>query len=87
MIKLTTTQLALLAAADGRKDGALTRPSSLRSAVATKSASKLIEQGLVREVRAKADLPVWREDTEGKRFSLTLLKAGRAAVRAAAVQS
>lgn len=83
MIKLTPTQLSLLATAGGRADGGLTRPSNLRSAVAAKVAAKLIEQKLVRETRAKAHLPVWREDEAGRRFSLTILKGGRTAIRAA----
>ena len=83
MTKLTETQLSLLAAADGRDDGSLTRPPSLRSATAAKTAAKLIEHRLVREIRAKADMPVWREEEGGRRFSLTLLKAGRAVVSAA----
>ena len=86
MTKLTETQLSLLAAADGRQDGGLTRPSSLRSAVAAKIAAKLIEYRLVRETRAKAEMPIWREDEEGRKFSLTILKAGRAAARAASRQ-
>ena len=87
MTKLTKTQLSLLAAADGREDGALTRPSSLRSAIAAKIAAKLIEERLVREARAKAEMPVWREDEEGRKFSLTILKAGRAAASAASRQA
>ncbi len=86
MTKLTKTQLSLLAAADGHEDGALTRPSSLRSAIAAKIAAKLIEERLVRETRAKAEMPVWREDEEGRKFSLTILKAGRAAASAASKQ-
>jgi hypothetical protein len=80
--KLNPTQLSILAAADGREDGGLIRPSNLRPAAAAKIAAKLIEARLVREVRAKGDLPVWREDEAGRTYSLAMLKAGRIAVRA-----
>ena len=82
MIKLNPTQLSILAAADGREDGGLSRPTNLRSAAAGKVATKLIEEKLVRELRTKGDLPVWREDEAGRTYSLTILKAGRTLVRA-----
>lgn len=84
MIKLTTTHLTILAAAAGREDGFAMRPDTLRPTAAAKIASKLLENGLVRELRAKGDMPVWREDEHGKAFSLKILKAGREAVLAMA---
>ena len=60
------------------------RPDALRPAGAAKIAFKLLEHGLVRELRAKADMPVWREDEHGKTFSLKILKAGRDTVLAMA---
>ena len=86
MTKLTEAQISLLAEADGREDGGLTRPASLRSAGAAKIAAKLIEDRLVRETRTKADMPVWREDEKGREFSLAILKAGRVAASAATRQ-
>ena len=55
MIKLTNTHVAVLTSACQREDGLATRPASLRPAAAAKVAAKLIELGLVREVRAKGD--------------------------------
>ena len=80
MIRLTQQQIAILASAQARPDGCATRPTTLKPAAAAKAAAKMIEQGLVRELRAKGDAPVWREDEAGKRFSLKILKAGRAAM-------
>ena len=82
MTKLTNTQVAVLTSACQREDGLATRPASLRPAAAVKVAAKLIELGLVREVRAKGDAPVWREDEQGRAYGLKILKAGRAAMPA-----
>ena len=83
MIKLTLTHLEILTAASCRSDGFAIRPEKLKSLGAAKVATRLIEQGLVRELRAKAEMPIWREDENGKAFSLKILKAGRSAVASA----
>jgi hypothetical protein len=44
-----------------------------------KVASSLLAKGLVREIRAKADAPVWHENDDG-RFALKITKAGREAI-------
>ena len=82
MTKLTATHLTILAAAAGREDSFAIRPDALRPAGAAKIAAKLVELELVRELRTKADMPVWREDEDGRAFSLKILKAGREAVLA-----
>ena len=87
MIKLTDTQMTILASACERPDGLATRPAVLNRSAAAKVAAKLIEQALVQEVPAKRDAPVWRKDEEDKAFSLKILKAGRALVRTAAKQA
>lgn len=84
MIKLTVMHLNILGPASGREDGLIKRPSNLRPAASAKVAAKLIERGLVREVRAKDDMPIWRTDEHGKAFSLKILKAGRAAAESKA---
>lgn len=84
MIKLTATHLDILSAATAREDGLAVKPVALKPAGAAKIAARLIELGLVRELRAKADMPVWREDENGKALTLKLLKAGRNAVVAMA---
>ena len=85
MTKLTPSQLAFLASASSRDDALAMRPSDFKPAAAAKAGAKLVELGLVREVRevrAKGDMPVWREDEQGRPYSLKILKAGRVAVQA-----
>ena len=79
MIKLTDTQLIVLSSASKHDEGLATRPINLHAAAAQKVASSLINRGLVREIRAKADAPVWHENDDG-RFALKITKAGREAI-------
>jgi hypothetical protein len=79
MAKLTDTQLIVLSSAAKHDDGLATRPANLNAAAATKVASSLIDKGLMREIRAKADAPVWHENDDG-RFALKITKAGREAI-------
>jgi hypothetical protein len=79
MTKLTDTQLILLSSASKHDEGLATRPINLHAAAAQKVASSLINKGLVREIRAKADAPVWHENDDG-RFALKITKAGREAI-------
>jgi hypothetical protein len=79
MTKLTDTQLIVLSSAAKHDDGLATRPANLNTAATMKVASSLIDKGLVREIRAKADAPVWDENEDG-RFSLKITKAGREAI-------
>lgn len=76
--KLTDTQRRLLSDAAHRADAAVVLPAR-RGRAAAVAAQALLAQGLVREIRSKADLPVWRQDADaGRGFSLVLTKAGRA---------
>jgi hypothetical protein len=79
MTKLTDTQLIVLSSAAKHDEGLATRPINLHAAAAMKVASSLINKGLVREIRAKADAPVWHENDDG-RFALKITKAGREAI-------
>jgi hypothetical protein len=80
-IKLTDTQLVLLAAAAQRKDLCLVAPPTLKGAAARKVASKLISAGFVKEVKAKASDPFWRRDGEsGASYALKLTAAGAKAI-------
>src|ERR1700712_702380 len=76
MTKLTDTQMLVLSSAAQHDEGLATRPANLNAAAAMKVASSLINKGLVREIRAKADAPVWHENDDG-RFALKITKAGR----------
>jgi hypothetical protein len=79
MTKLSDTQLIILSSAAKHDDGLATRPANLNAAAAAKVASSLIAKGLAREIRAKADAPIWHENDDG-RFALKITKAGREAI-------
>jgi hypothetical protein len=79
-VKLTHAQLAMLSAAAQRADLCLTAPNKLKGAILAKVSDKLMKFGLVREVRAKADAPVWRRDNAGHSYALKLTTAGLKAI-------
>src|SRR5208337_3092362 len=80
-IKLTDTQLVVLSAAAQRKDRCLVAPPTLKGGAAQRVANKLISSGLVKEVKAKTDDPVWRRDEEsGAPYALKLTAAGAKAI-------
>jgi hypothetical protein len=79
MTKLSDTQLIVLSSAAKHDEGLATRPANLNAAAAMKVASSLIGKGLAREIRAKADAPVWHENDDG-RFALKITRAGREAI-------
>src|SRR3954447_24109179 len=80
MAKLTDTQLIVLSKAAARDDGLATIPEGLNNAAAAKVAASLASRKLMREVRSKLDMPVWREDEEGRGTSLIITREGRDAV-------
>jgi hypothetical protein len=62
-------------------DGFLVAPPTLKGATAQKVASKLISAGFVKEVKAKANDPIWRRDEEsGASYALKLTAAGAKAI-------
>jgi septum formation inhibitor MinC len=79
MTKLTDTQLIVLSSAAQHDEGLATRPANLNAAAAAKVALSLLQKGLMREIRAKADAPVWHENDDG-RFASKITKAGREAI-------
>jgi hypothetical protein len=79
MTKLSDTQLIVLSSAAKHDEGLAARPANLNAAAAVKVASSLIEKGLAREIRAKADAPVWLQNEDG-RFALKITRAGREAI-------
>lgn len=80
MPKLTDTQLIVLSKAAQREDGAATQPQGMTKAALVKLASILVDRKLVREVRTKSGMPVWRVDDDGRSYSLVILRAGREAI-------
>ena len=48
---------------------------------AQRAAAKLLEAGLIKEIKAKAGVPVWRRDEEtGQLYSLKLSATGAKAI-------
>jgi hypothetical protein len=84
-IKLTDTQIVMLSAAAQRDDRCLVAPRNLKGSAAQKVTAKLVDGGLVKEIKAKPEAPVWRRDEQtGQSFSLKLTAAG---ARAVAIES
>ena len=79
-VKLTDAQLVMMSAAAQREDHCLTLPETMKGAVVGKVSAKLLKLGLVREIRAKAGIPVWRRDEAGLGFALKLTTAGLKAI-------
>jgi hypothetical protein len=80
-IKLTDNQRALLQIAAGREDRCFVLPSNLKGGAAQKVAAKLIAEGLAKEIKAKAGLPIWRRDgTSDQAYSVKLTAAGAKAI-------
>ena len=75
MLKLTDSQLIVLSKAAARDDGAAVAPQGMGKAAAAKVGSSLVARKLMREIRAKPGMPVWRED-HGKNVSLVITRAG-----------
>jgi Protein of unknown function (DUF3489) len=81
MSKLTDNQLVALSTAAQRDDGAVVLPDRLKGGAAAKAMKPLISKGLVKEIRAKLGMPVWRRDEEEARsFALTITLRGRKAI-------
>jgi hypothetical protein len=79
--KLTDNQHALLNAASRREDRCFLLPSNLKGGAAQKVAAKLIAEGFAKEIKAKADAPIWRRDVESDQaYSLKLSAAGAKAI-------
>ena len=80
-IKLAETQLIMLSAAAQRDDYCLVAPQYLKGGAAQKVAARLIAAGFVKEIKAKAGMPVWRRDEPAARsYPLKLTAAGIKAI-------
>ena len=80
-IKFNDTQLVLLSAASQRDDHCLVPPTGPKRSQTQRAVAKLLEAGLVKEIRAKAGAPIWRRDEEtGHTYALKLTAAGVKAI-------
>lgn len=80
--KLSAQQHSLLEAAASRADGVVTIPAKMPKATATKLIASLMIRKLLRAIRSRQGMPIWR-DVAGKSNSLVIARAGRAAIGAA----
>jgi hypothetical protein len=80
MAKLTDTQLIVLSKAAARDDGLATVPNKMNKPAASKVGASLVARKLMREVRAKPGMPIWREDEDDRPISLVITRAGREAI-------
>ena len=80
MTKLTDAQLNILSAAAEQLDGAAQLPENKNRASAMKVGTSLVVRKLLREVRSKAGMPIWRADDNGRSVSLVITGAGRDAI-------
>jgi hypothetical protein len=71
--KLTDSQNTMLRAASLRDDRCLELPPTLKGGATQKVAGKLVAEGLVKEIKVKGEMLVWRRDKEsGHAFALKL---------------
>ena len=80
MAKLTDTQLIILSNAAARDDGIAVVPPKMNEAAASKVGASLLGRKLMRELRSKPGMPVWREDDDGRSISLMITRVGRDAI-------
>ena len=52
----------------------------MNKAAAAKVGASLVARKLMREIRARPGMPVWRTDDDGRRISLVITRAGRDAI-------
>jgi hypothetical protein len=79
-VKLTDARLVMLSAAAQREDHCLSAPDKMKGAILTKVSGRLVKLGLVREVRAKPGMPVWRRDDADQSYALKLTAAALKAI-------
>src|SRR5450631_805322 len=77
---LSDTQLMILSSASQRTDHAAVLPANLKGSAANKVVSKLLNEKLLQELRAKDDMPVWRRGDDNRPYSLRITNAGLRAI-------
>src|SRR3979490_894107 len=79
-MKLSDTQLMILSSASQRTDHAAVLPANLKGGAANKVVSKLLNEKLLQELRAKDDMPIWRRGDDNRPYALRITKAGLKAI-------
>ena len=72
---------ASLSAASRREDHSIELPENLKGGAAHKVVGKLLTEGLVEEIRASGELPVWRRDESDGAFALRITPTGLSAIQ------
>jgi hypothetical protein len=80
MAKSTDAQLIMLSKAAVRDDGIAVIPAKMNKAAASKVGASLLARKLMRELRSKPGMPVWRQDDDGRSVGLAITRAGRDAI-------
>jgi hypothetical protein len=80
--RLTDTQLIVLSRAAQREDGAAALSEEMTEKAAQKLAAALVRRQLVREIRAKSGMPVWKRSEKGCSHALIITELGRTAIKA-----
>lgn len=80
MTKHTDTQLIVLSKAAAQENAAGVVPDRMNKATAAKVQASLVSRKLMREIRSKVGMPVWRKDEDGHAISLVITRAGRDAI-------
>src|SRR5271163_3498450 len=80
MARLTDTQLIILSNAAARDDGIAVVLPKMNKTAASKVGASLVARKLMRELRSKSGMPVWRQDENGCSISLMITRAGRDAI-------
>jgi hypothetical protein len=78
--KLTDTQLIILSSASQRDDGLALLPEKLKGGAAKAVVAKLLDQGLLKELRVRRGEPHWRMDENEHPIGLKLTRSGQRAI-------
>ncbi len=79
-MKRSDTQLMILSAASQRQDQAAVLPANLEGSAANKVIDKLVKEGLLQELPAKDEMPVWRRGDDNRSYALQITKVGLKAI-------
>jgi Protein of unknown function (DUF3489) len=80
MSRLTNTQRVILSSASRRNDRGVDLPTNVTGEALCKAVDKLIQAGLLEEVRANGSLLGWRRDAEAGPMALRITKQGLEAI-------
>jgi hypothetical protein len=76
---LTDSQSMMLSKAAAREDGVAVAPRGMNKAAAAKVGSSLVARKLMREMRSKPGMSIWREEN-GRNVNLVITRVGRHAI-------